>query len=328
MPAIGNPWEDLCSTTFDAFQIPGGRPAKELFHYTNVEGFQRMVSTGRLSATHVRYMADAQEISYGRRLLHEVLLEEASEWKPDRLDLFERQLLDLSHTSEGKPTPVYAVSFSESLDDMSQWDRYADGGRGYALGFLPAALETIRRVEAPEWDECVLRRVMYKRPEQRALLRSLLQIAISLADNDMNQYSDKPARGFRILASSMARPIVDLLSIFKHPAFRSEHEWRLMYVGGIHESEGMDAKFRPSPRGMAPFVELHVPPMASHRAVLPLSKVVTGPALPMVEAPLAAVSFLAWNVHRAATSVAVDQMHEEGVGTEGLVSVLPSALAR
>lgn len=247
-------------------------------------------------------LAPATSLSIPLQLMHKVLLEEAADWQPGRLDALERALLTMSHTHAGKPTPVYAVAFSEVGDDMAQWDRYANYGIGYSLGFTPEALRTIVRT-APfpdEWNrDLALRRVVYEESAQRAMLRPLLAKGVDLVDTDMERWGATEDRGLATLARYMAPHLLELLSAFKHPGFAAEREWRLTYTGGIHESEGFDSLFRASKRGMIPYVKMAAPHAANRIQRLPMSHVYCGPGLARIEAPQAARGFLLINAYQA-----------------------------
>lgn len=301
MPAVGNAWADFCWAAFEDFEIPQTVPSRDLFHYTDVQGFESIITSGELLATHVRYMSDHLEIAYGRRLLHQVLYDEAAHWRPEQVDFFERALLAMSHTEDGKPTPVYAVAFSEVGDDMAQWDRYGNRGVGYSLGFAPEALNQIEKTGPflSEWDELGLRQVVYDEAVQHSLLKSLISRGVALVDSDIQEWASTEQHGLTTLARQMASHLLELLSSFKHPGFAAEREWRLTYTGGIHESEGFDALFRASPRGMIPYVKMGIPPTPETRKRVPLSQLYCGPGLARAEAPQAARAFLLLNAYQA-----------------------------
>lgn len=55
-------------------------PNKMVYHYTSLQGLMGILDTGKMWASHVRYMNDPEEITYGRKLCEEMLRTVKPEW--------------------------------------------------------------------------------------------------------------------------------------------------------------------------------------------------------------------------------------------------------
>lgn len=296
-------WDEACSEAFFRLRLGRDRrPPPVLYHYTSTEGFASIVKTSKLHASHVRFMADASEIAYGRRLLHQALVTHAAEWGPQRLDDLEATILMFSQAEEETPTPVYATAFSAVDDDAAQWDRYAAGARGYCVGFDSSSLTVgMQRAGQPGiHNRAILYPVTYDRGEQEKRMREIVLAAVRLIEKfgwgEGPQVEQSRVAG---LAHAMAWPVLNLLATFKQHAYRSEQEWRLVFTDGPHVIRAnLDADFRVSERGLVPYIELE-PAEPERDGPLPLRHVVVGPRQPPREAVAATLGFLSRHGYKA-----------------------------
>src|SRR5262245_41955776 len=99
-----------------------------LYHYTKANGFMGIMSDRHVWAYDIRYANDASEITYGMKLIEEVI----SELQSDA-----NELGGLTQQIEFRMNmfPIFVLSLSQEKDDLSQWIAY--GGRlgGFAIGF-------------------------------------------------------------------------------------------------------------------------------------------------------------------------------------------------
>ena len=154
--------------TIRAQVAPRVAPPQVLFHYTGMPGFRGIVETQRMWATDIRYLNDAEELSYSNRLFASIIDGRISEAK----DAGERELLArLARTFDFREMLIpFVAAFSEIDDDLSQWRGYAQGVGGVALGLdlrrLPDALQAAKI----EYDEDV----------QKGAIRTLIGNVIAL----------------------------------------------------------------------------------------------------------------------------------------------------
>jgi hypothetical protein len=101
---------------------------RAMYHYTSVKGFEGIISGGAVWLTSAHYMNDPTDCRWVFKLLRE---------KIDGIsDPEEKRILAdfMLHCEINYPIP-YIASFSSVNDDVSQWDRYADHGKGVCIEF-------------------------------------------------------------------------------------------------------------------------------------------------------------------------------------------------
>lgn len=117
-------------------QLPANIP--ELYHYSTSAGLKGIVECKQLWLSHLAYLNDAQEYSYGLNLIHKVM--------EDTYDpLFRVDARDKSFSS------AFSVSLTQEGNLLSQWRGYCPNG-GYSFAFDKEQLNALLRFETPEPD--------------------------------------------------------------------------------------------------------------------------------------------------------------------------------
>ena len=243
-----------------------------LYHYTTVEGAHEILTHNKLRAGHMRYSNDHVELTYGMGILSKVLETECKRLPEIQANEL-REILPIFLTSGNATPDVYAVCLSEKRDLLSQWRGYADAGRGFVIGF--DSHELMMDTSFHDSLRGVLYPVYYRVREQKIILAQVVRPFIDewrrmLAHDEAKAAADKAA----IVAHEMATPLLRFIATFKHPGFREEKEWRLVYIdrGGASMRK---AEFRASKQGFIPY--LNAVPTKSR--FLPIREVVVGPGL-------------------------------------------------
>jgi hypothetical protein len=111
---------------------------------------------------------------------------------------------------------VMISSFSLDVDVLSQWVRYADDGRGFAIGFAPKLMKAlpVRHL-----------RVLYDEDVQSAELRGNLR--------HIYQYEKSIGLKYGEEFQSHLFNIGNDLCAYKDPAFREEQEIRLVHMSAL-----------------------------------------------------------------------------------------------
>jgi hypothetical protein len=132
-------WKQIYALHYSASQQHQQPPTGFLYHYTDIAGLKGIVETKCLWATSAFFLNDSSEISYGSRLVANVLdncIENVGskcfavrhflgvlKWR------FEHEISAVQYS-----TPVYLTCFCETDNLLSQWRGYASRG-GYSIGF-------------------------------------------------------------------------------------------------------------------------------------------------------------------------------------------------
>ncbi|WP_294992754.1 DUF2971 domain-containing protein [uncultured Stenotrophomonas sp.] len=176
-----------------------------LYHYCSAETLLAVLSHGTLRLCDLATMNDSMELSWGAKLLGEILA------RDEILRLVRTEgTIDEFLASAGSKFKVLASCFSMRKDQLSQWRAYANNGAGFCIGFSAASIRALRGT---------MMRVCYDVEAQRKMLESAFeQSLVSSAKPD------------GLDANSVRWAIMDLLldvAGMKNPAFSEESEVRL-----------------------------------------------------------------------------------------------------
>jgi hypothetical protein len=200
-----------------------------LYHYTSSEGLIGILSSRAFWLTDLRYVNDSSELQYARDLAK--VRFEARATQPNLTNIqneFLRRAIPTLDPFEQGPS-VFATSFCEDGNLLSQWRAYRGLGGGYAIGI--DFFHTLRLMS----KKCVLRRVVYDEARQQQLLddlidRFLLMIAGAYGDASVEAAEEFLPAACKVFSATVG----EFLFALKHPDFREEREWRLVHFANVH----------------------------------------------------------------------------------------------
>jgi hypothetical protein len=242
-----------------------GQAPYAVYHYTDAEGLNDIVESGRLRASDLLYLAGSRETDYVRELLREqirrrwnradALISEFCERAEATLDPFAWQ------------RSIFAACFCENGDALGQWRAYAGPRGGYAIGLRTAVL-------SGRYSAVALRRVIYDQDKQNALTGALLDRALLL----LRQVHGRGGDPIGLILEFLADHLAELVACFKQPAFAEDHEWRLLVVADTaYPGETLsEVRFRRAAGHIVPYVEIDVSPRIGGGAS-PIAEVICGP---------------------------------------------------
>lgn len=225
-----------------------GDPPSTIFHYTNDHGLRGILKTGKLWLTSVFDLNDPAEVLFGLSGGVDLLREQHPDIPPRLIS----QVLNELNRVLG----LFCCSFSTSAIDIGQWRAYADDGKGFILEFDRKGLESslFRGVHPTSSLWCF--NVNYDETKNAEIQK----LAIGLAVKDALEIC-KPRELASLTASEkhaffgniVVAMIMGALR-FKHPAYRSEAEYRALYVSGTDEPR---PQFREGPYSLRKYRELN-----------------------------------------------------------------------
>ena len=244
-------------------------PPERLWHYTSGSGAKGIFLTRTLWAGHLGYMNDTSEVGHALKVSREVadqLMQELPDYAAP-LARWTRYVKDIGPN----PAPnIFAVSFSEERDLLSQWRGYANGPGGpFCIGFPSGMLE--RRVVTDTGRPWTLRKCLYVREEQAALIAAKIRRGLDLAtqmtvlpkDMDREEYAWHQIFG----------AVFGVAPLCKHPDFAEEREWRLLF-GPTGVRQVPSVHFIERCHTLAPYIEF---PLTDDNAALDGIEWVAGP---------------------------------------------------
>lgn len=185
-----------------------------IYHYTSVGKLEKILKSGSLLLSNTNTMNDRAEIRDYYRTVKEGVMGLSNNSHSDDIkdkcnDFFERHESELARHG-------YAASFSELIDDASQWRCYGDGGRGVVLAFDSMNLERVIRKASKNFGFAVrMEMIDYESDRRRdPIVKELLKY---LSNNDYDKYTENE------IVSKLSQEAI----FHKHQSFASEREVRM-----------------------------------------------------------------------------------------------------
>jgi hypothetical protein len=239
-------------------------PGQTLYHYTDLGGLAGIVSNHDLWLTHLRYSNDQEELLHGWRIADSVLAEliasSARNSTRRRILAEARRLLEKSLA-----TAVYVTCFCKEDNLLGQWRGYAGNGAGVSIEIDPFQFGSAAGHEVIGLLR--LWKVFYDVTQQASIARQAVEFGLTF-DNRMN------GAQWRIFDA-----LQFFIPTFKHPDFRDEEEWRLIFTPQPGAT-GIQPQFRVARGMLIPYMSLqHILKSAGvTMSQLPIRQVRVGPS--------------------------------------------------
>jgi len=226
-----------------------------LYHYTSMQGLLSIVETGRIRATHIRYLNDWSEAETMWTFVLKRLQERRDSVKSPEESAYLSEILDLAHTR--RLPNEFVASFSEEGDDLSQWRSYCHGEAGFSIGFDSAALQSYWISDPAGGNSSFVGGQFFK---IRYLTENDLS-EIDLSIDDTLQLGAQ-AHGLMGFHGPLSREQVVLAwfaviaPAYKNSAYRDEKEWRMVLHKSHKPMPGQ--RFRAGKSTVIPYVEVEL----------------------------------------------------------------------
>lgn len=236
-----------------------------VYHYTSLEGFMGIVGSRSVWMTEFAYLNDRREIRYGLDLL----LDEVSAMSDGETTEQVRNLLSAwKEKLSASTNRVCMTSFSADDDSLSQWRAYGPIAVGFPVHPLSLHVSDGR-----------FQHVEYDPDLQAKLARVYVHHLVSAFEADISEGRLENAPDLYHKSDRL----LELAVFFKHPAFKSENEYRLAYIDypEVLDAVGLESprrSFRAVRGRLVPYVpSTQVHNSDQHPFPLEISEVVLGP---------------------------------------------------
>ncbi|MGV7280236.1 MULTISPECIES: DUF2971 domain-containing protein [Mycobacterium] len=209
-----------------------------VYHYTDIKDLKGILDSGHIWGTHVAYLNDSQEFSYGVEAICAMIARYGEHVKASgQAELRSSAILSVCNNVLRAQELIeddfgpFVACFSMSGDDLSQWRGYANGG--FAIQFdsqilkesvkqttLPTQLPIAESAPVPE-----LHPVEYLPERQSARVARLIDDHI---DELVHAVGDDTVSGIHPAQQRLVRRIIPLAASMKHKKFLGEAEQRLI----------------------------------------------------------------------------------------------------
>lgn len=246
---------------------------RELCHYTDLNGLFGIVASGGFWLSDHRFLNDTEEFENGRNLT-KMILKDLS--KKPRYRAFSEVLSETCRfLEEYREEAHYVCSFSSESDSLEQWRAYGQNGQGLSIVFDNERKSLSHFFVMPIMSPT---KVIYDdKKKTKIILRTIKKFKQEfLVDIDYGNpidIEDWSEHLSKVLA-------VEFLN-FKHPAYSSEKEVRLIVSGShLHHFKGL--KHRVGQDRIIPYVtskDLYNESFYDHADTesLPIKEIVVGP---------------------------------------------------
>lgn len=186
----------------------------ELFHYTDLVGFESIVSNHDLWLTHLRYSNDEEEMNHGQRIVNDVIADELKLGPAaDKVAFLEDVKGKLAQQVD-----VYICCFCLQGDLLSQWRGYGANGSGVSLGIDPKEFEWLTGPDSPPGGLLRVWKVFYDENGQRDIIKGLLDFGASQPGTPEER------------TANTAAAIQFFMPTFKNQSFHAEEECRMIFT--------------------------------------------------------------------------------------------------
>jgi hypothetical protein len=212
-------------------------PTEPLFHYTSERALFSIIESEQFWFTSIYHMDDTEELTFGFKVARG-LLQKAVENGDTLTRMFCEELANEEELDKIKKLfEFYSVSFGVK-DDAKQWKKYADEGRGIALGLAPAFFKPLMTENPKPEEQIFLGKVVYGDAQARARHSRVIDEAIDTIGRTQKAGSIKDGKEARIFFQHMAAEMtVETLwnsVTTKDSSWNHQNETRLLALNNLN----------------------------------------------------------------------------------------------
>jgi hypothetical protein len=152
-------------------------PTQPLFHYTTEQALYSIIQSDTFWFTSIYYMDDDAELSFGFGVSH-ALLSAAIKRGDVLTNTFLKPLVDDFNFDQIRSRfEFYSASFGQK-DDAEQWNDYAAGGSGVAIGLAPEFFALLKTKRPKPEETTFLGKVFYGEADAKVRHAGVIDSAI------------------------------------------------------------------------------------------------------------------------------------------------------
>lgn len=200
-------------------------PNGNLHHYTTSSGLIGIIQKQGFYASPFNSLNDPKELNYGVELIEQACIEltfdqsATNEERTIALAVMNNDFVKAKKYPHHFPT-IILTSFSEDPDNLSQWRSYSDDGFGFSISIDPKAIDFKTQEFETMHSSWSFYKCIYDENIQKQLIRNYI-LLLSKNITNLKSYGDE------VLGNYFLIILWELVSIFKHPAYKDEKEWRV-----------------------------------------------------------------------------------------------------
>lgn len=220
---------------------------KILYHYCSVETFFSIIANSSIWFSDVEKSNDYQECILCREYVNESI-EKYLQEDAQAVKAWEHWYNAGAETRYSMRT--FAICFSESCDQLSQWRGYAQDGKGIAIGFNKEILEKLNQINE------------YHIAFKKVLYDNIQEYAQEIIDDNIEKLAYK---GVGHVALEFNQNYRMKFPFVKNLCFQEEKEWRAVIcsqignynIPGSDEISFSKIKYRATDGKLIPYIEMN-----------------------------------------------------------------------
>lgn len=197
-----------------------------VYHYCSIEALVNIIRTSSIWLSDYRKMNDFAEEKWIKDKVNNKIREQLISIDKKACDIWDRY-----YDQDTLRTGTFFVGcFSEESDDLTQWTRYADDGRGVAIGFSKEKLCKLNDRFGLSFDK-----IIYNEKEQEQFVKEITKQMMDKFDRKSVMH----------VATEFFQDYTLQFLKYKNPGFYSEKEWRVVhYSSPAHQKITYHDKFQ------------------------------------------------------------------------------------
>lgn len=219
-----------------------------IYHYTSLNGLIGIIESQSLFASNLYYLNDRKEYQHGIEIILDTIKDLKNEKSNSPVLSEVEKNIELIKQSER-----YVTCFSSDGDLLSQWRAYGNNGGGISIGF------NRENIEDGFFSQFIhSNMILYDEADQKYSIRKQIELILTYFEEKMDFFDWGNFDSDFLIAKVIIDFLEKTISIYKHPSFQDEKEYRLEYEldGYINKQDAEELNFRTSNNLIVPYIRL------------------------------------------------------------------------
>ncbi len=247
------------------------------YHYTNFDTFFNMLTHSIIvdkdtQAQYLEFWATwicAMNDTAERDLYIGELLKRVKQYAKDKNAPLTAEQESILQRQISMLDEIYVISLSgpTSVDNIDMWRAYGGNGTGICIGIdfsqVPQIISTNDKNVYQMETSYSVKQCQYCMPDKIKINKGLIEKAYNYLVNSHDKNDCESA----VKKAGIIKQITEQAAYYKHPAYKSENEWRI-----ITFSCGDEVLFRKQGNAIKPYIKINIPLSA-------ISSIMIGPCI-------------------------------------------------
>lgn len=189
-----------------------------LYHYTNIEALNGILSSGSFMISKSNFLKDPSEISFVKDIIREIGIEFMDEAEINKMDFYNSLIKSMDELEQ--LFPLYILSLTEEQDSLVLWSSYSNF-EGYNIGI------DINNLSYSKELYCLSGKVIYDKNAQKEMIKEIIYDLYTL----YKKY--EALKGEEYFTHTEKKLLINIYTramFFKRYGFKDEREYRIVFT--------------------------------------------------------------------------------------------------